>query len=198
MTIDTPDAHVTLVYDDVRRLGRIRLIEGDPMKCPPISKLGFDPLDKIPDLSEFTDMVQMRAVPIKALLLDQTFSAGVGNWVADEVLYHAKIHPAHYTNVLTDEECERLRDMIHYVCHTSAEVDADSNRFPEHWLFRYRWGKGKRDGKGLLPNGQKISYETVSTIAISKNDEHFRLTFEPGWWPNECFRSGGSKAAQEK
>jgi formamidopyrimidine-DNA glycosylase len=160
LTFETPDSHITLAYDDVRRLGRIRLVDGDPMKELPISKLGFDPLHNLPGLSEFTQMVQRRAVPIKALLLDQSFSAGVGNWVADEVLWHAKIHPGHYTNVLTDEECKEIHEKLSYVCRVATEVDADSSKFPDHWLFLHRWGKGK--GKSQLPDGNTISFETVN------------------------------------
>jgi formamidopyrimidine-DNA glycosylase len=168
LTFETPDAQITYVYDDVRRLGRIRLVEGDPMKSPPISKLGFDPLHRIPDLREFTEMVQNRSVPVKALLLDQAFSAGVGNWLADEILWHAKIHPAHYTNALSNDECKRLRDNIDYVCRFAAEVNADSSKFPDNWLFLHRWNKGK-EGKNVLPDGRKITHETVSS------DLHWRL-----------------------
>ncbi|KAM3589170.1 hypothetical protein VKS41_000048 [Umbelopsis sp. WA50703] len=159
LEFETDDAHITLVYDDVRRLGRIRLVEGDPMKSPPLSKLGFDPLQNMPELSKFTEMVQKRAVPVKALLLDQAFSAGVGNWIADEVLWNAKIHPAHYSNELTDEECERLHENILYVCRAAADADADWEKFPKHWLFMHRWSKGK--GEVILPDGNKLSYETV-------------------------------------
>jgi formamidopyrimidine-DNA glycosylase len=56
-------------------LGRLRLIAGDPLLCEPISKLGFDPLQNLPDLDDFTTRIGKRAVPIKALLLDQAFSA---------------------------------------------------------------------------------------------------------------------------
>lgn len=159
LTFETPHSHITLAYDDARRLGRVRLVEGDPMKELPISKLGFDPLHNLPALSEFTQMVQRRAVPIKALLLDQSFSAGVGNWVADEVLWHAKIHPGHYTNILTDKECETIHEKLSYVCRVAAEVDADSRKFPDNWLFLHRWSKGK--GKSQLPDGNTISFETV-------------------------------------
>ncbi|KAG2186362.1 hypothetical protein INT43_002800 [Umbelopsis isabellina] len=159
LEFDTDDAHITFVYDDVRRLGRIRLVEGDPMKSLPLSKLGFDPLQNMPDIPTFTEMVKKRAVPIKALLLDQAFSAGVGNWVADEVLWNAKIHPAHYTNELSDEECERLHENILYVCRAAADADADWEKFPKHWLFMHRWSKGK--GEVILPDGNKLSYETV-------------------------------------
>ena len=36
----------------------------------------------MPDLDNFKNGVLRRSCPIKALLLDQSFSAGVGNWVA--------------------------------------------------------------------------------------------------------------------
>jgi len=38
----------------------------------------------MPDLADFGSRVLKRACPIKALLLDQSFSAGVGNWVAGD------------------------------------------------------------------------------------------------------------------
>ena len=37
---------------------------------------------------------------------------------------------------------------------------ADSENFPENWLFKYRWGKGKKEAS-VLPNGEKISFVTV-------------------------------------
>lgn len=38
---------------------------------------------------------------------------------------------------------------------------ADSSKFPEDWLFKHRWGKGKKDSLTTLPNGAKITYLTV-------------------------------------
>lgn len=70
-----------LAFLDVRRLGRIRL-RASPLTEPPISELGFDPILSMPSLEDFTPLVLKRSCPVKALLLDQSFSAGVGNWVA--------------------------------------------------------------------------------------------------------------------
>jgi len=70
-----------LAFLDARRLGRIRLC-AEPLSEPPISELGFDPILSMPSLDEFTPQVLKRKAPIKAVLLDQSFSAGVGNWVA--------------------------------------------------------------------------------------------------------------------
>lgn len=38
---------------------------------------------------------------------------------------------------------------------------ADSEKFPEDWLFKHRWGKGKKNQASVLPNGNKIVFLTV-------------------------------------
>lgn len=114
----------------------------------------------MPSFDIFSQLVLRRAVPIKALLLDQSFSAGVGNWVADEVLYQAKIHPAQYTNTLTTDELLALYEKIKYVCETAVNVEADASKFPADWLMTYRWNKGKKTNK-TLPNGLLLEFETV-------------------------------------
>ncbi|KAI7868318.1 hypothetical protein BDF14DRAFT_1874659 [Spinellus fusiger] len=150
---------ILMAFSDPRRLGRLRLVEGDPLQQMPISKLGFDPLMNLPDKMTFAGLVQKRAVPIKSLLLDQGFSAGVGNWVADEILYHARIHPAHYSHALTLEQCYTIREEMERVCRVAVEAEADSSLYPEDWLMTYRWNKGK--GKVSLPNGHALAFVTV-------------------------------------
>ncbi|KAI8068707.1 DNA glycosylase/AP lyase [Gongronella butleri] len=158
---DENDAPMVMAFCDARRLGRLRLLDGDPMKQEPISKLGFDPLQNLPDDDAFHTMVTKRAVPIKALLLDQAFSAGVGNWIADEILYHARVHPAQYANTLTEKQCKTIREQMVYVCELAVESEADESILPDHWLMTYRWNKGKGKGKGKLPNGHTLAFETV-------------------------------------
>ena len=79
-----------LVMTDGRRLGRIRL-RTDPRAEAPISALGFDALLGLPSPAHFAELLAERGAPMKAVLLDQSFAAGVGNWIADEVLYQARI-----------------------------------------------------------------------------------------------------------
>ena len=79
----------------------------------------------------------------------------------DEILYHAKIHPEQYSNTLSDEQIKELNSSMHYVCDTSVDLLADSEKFPEHWLFKHRWGKGKKNQPSVLPNGEKIVFLTV-------------------------------------
>lgn len=79
----------------------------------------------------------------------------------DEILYHSKIHPEQYSNTLTDGQIRQLHTSIDYVCTTSVEVLADSEQFPEDWLFKHRWSKGKKNQTSALPNGNKIVFLTV-------------------------------------
>ena len=56
-----------------------------------LATLGPEPLEI--SLEEFTERLKKRKTRMKALLLNQTFVAGIGNIYADEILYAAKVHP---------------------------------------------------------------------------------------------------------
>jgi formamidopyrimidine-DNA glycosylase len=83
------------------------------------------------------------------------------------VLYQAAIHPEQYSNTLPKSALKTLHEKIHSVTTVAAAVLGDSSKFPEDWLFSYRWGKGSRGKKGgkeennVLPNGEKIIHITV-------------------------------------
>lgn len=78
---DMPSSLTEIAFVDARRLGRIRLCQS-PMDEPPICDLGFDPILSMPSLEDFSALLLKRTCPVKALLLDQSFSAGIGNWLA--------------------------------------------------------------------------------------------------------------------
>jgi len=80
LTLDTG----CLIYTDPRQFGRI-LWNHD------LSRLGPEPLDI--SLGEFQARVKSRKTSIKALLLNQTFLAGMGNIYVDETLFAARVHP---------------------------------------------------------------------------------------------------------
>ena len=83
-------------------------------------------------------------------------------WVhRDEIMYDAKIHPEQYSNTLTPAQIKQLHKSIHYICSFAVDNLADSSKFPEEWLFKHRWGKGKKDSSTTLPNGSKFVYLTV-------------------------------------
>lgn len=141
-----------------RRLGRIRLLD-DPENEPPVSALGFDPLLEMPDPDEFAERLARRKVTLKGLLLDQRFAAGGGNWIADEVLYQAKLDPRRRASELEPEEARRLRTKLVAVIAKAVAVDADKARFPGSWLFHHRWGK---DSDSVTARGERIEHATIA------------------------------------
>jgi formamidopyrimidine-DNA glycosylase len=147
----------TLAIADGRRLGRIRLRQ-DPATEPPLAGLGFDALRGLPPPARFRALARTRGVPVKALLLDQSFAAGVGNWIADEVLYQARIAPRRSARSLTDAELDRLRGRLRAVVRTAVRVGADGDRFPRAWLFHRRWDRRP----GVSARGHAIRWETIA------------------------------------
>lgn len=156
---------VEVAFVDARRLGRIGLVE-----CPaeeirqnsPLKENGPDPVvDKdVVTVEWLAELLGKKKVPVKALILDQANISGVGNWVADEVLYQARIHPEQYSNTFGEGQIKKLHDALIDVCTTACETLADSSKFPDTWLMKYRWDKGKKDAN-VLPNGNKITHITV-------------------------------------
>jgi len=147
-----------LVMTNARRLGRIRLLQS-PLEEAPIAKLGFDPLLNMPDLTEFEMLVRARKTTLKGLLLNQAFAAGVGNWIADEVLYQARLSPTRKTNVLAGDEIKALRNALEAVVKKAVCVDADKKRFPKSWLFHHRWGQVEGS---KTQNNESIEYIKVA------------------------------------
>ena len=143
-----------LVMTDARRLGRLLLREA-PREEPPVSRLGFDPLLALPAPREFARRLAARSVAVKSLLLDQGFAAGVGNWIADEVLYQARIDPRRRARDLDGREAKRLRAVLRRVVETAVSVDAQSDRYPAGWLFHRRWG---RRAEATTARGEAIEH----------------------------------------
>lgn len=110
----------------------------DPLNEPPISELGKDSYTELPEEQAFCEMMSAQRRSIKAVLLDQGVLCGIGNWVADEVLYQAKLYPEMRACDLEEEEMKSLRTAIKDVLAKAVEVDADAARLPTEWLFHYR------------------------------------------------------------
>lgn len=146
-----------IAFTDGRRLGRLWIGES-PETDKRVAALGPDAYRDLPGQQDFDAAIGRRKAPIKAVLLDQSVIAGIGNWIADEVLYQARIAPARAASDLSSAEYKRLRAAIVEVLDRAVSVDADYERFPETWLFHHRWG-GKRGADRI--GGREIVRETV-------------------------------------
>lgn len=143
-------------FTDKRRFATVRLLD-DPASVPPISALGPDALLEPMNEVEFFNSLRKKKMAIKPLLLDQSFISGIGNWVADEVLYQARIHPSQNAASLSKDESSRLLKCIKEVLEKAVEVGADSSQYPSSWIFHSR---EKKPGKAFV-DGKTIDFITV-------------------------------------
>jgi formamidopyrimidine-DNA glycosylase len=152
-----------LCFSDARRFGRVRL-QHDPPNEPPVSQLGFDVLDALPPLKILAELLSRRRAPVKAVLLDQSLFAGVGNWIADEVLYQAGVAPHRPAASLTRDEVARLRTRLSAVVRHAVKVGADSERFPRTWLFHRRWDAKQPPGAPEVIRRETIAGRTAAWV----------------------------------
>ena len=99
------DSGARLFYRDSRKFGRIWLVED---VAPVLARLGPEPLSDDFTPAGLGQRLAGRQAAIKALLLDQSIIAGVGNIYADEALFRAGVHPLRSGGSLTGDEWEKL------------------------------------------------------------------------------------------
>lgn len=142
-----------LVFTDPRMFGRVQFHHG---KQPPVWWTGIAPaiLSSAFSVAAVTGFLRRRArSPIKAVLLMQERFPGIGNWMADEILWRAAIHPRRPAGSLNPAEVKTLWRESRRVCRLALDKIAgrgdtlppDLNvNIPESWLFRHRWRAGGR------------------------------------------------------
>jgi len=99
-------------FRDPRKLGAVWLVEDNNSI---VGRLGPEPLEAGFTPQLLAQRLANRTAPIKALLSDQTFIAGIGNMYADEALFAAGVHPLRSGGSLSSEEVERLHSTIQQV-----------------------------------------------------------------------------------
>jgi formamidopyrimidine-DNA glycosylase len=103
-----------LYFNDQRVFGWIKLVpQVEVLRDTLIARLGPEPLTPNFELKGFAAVLARHPrSPIKAVILDQSTVAGVGNIYADESLHLAKIHPATLAGQLTTAQVKRLYQAI--------------------------------------------------------------------------------------
>jgi len=148
----------TLVFQDSRLFGRVLFAESPAApkwwaKLPPeLLSSGFT-------VKELDAFLKRRArAPLKAVLLMQERFPGIGNWMADEILWRAAIHPAQPAGSLDAAKTKTLYREIRIVCREALRIiGKDFSDPPDSWLFPHRWQKG-----GTCPRtGAKLQHATI-------------------------------------
>jgi formamidopyrimidine-DNA glycosylase len=132
-----------LVFHDPRQFGRVQFHTGKAR--PEVwAKLPPQVMEAAFSAERVGDVLRRHAKqPLKALLLDQRYFPGIGNWMADEVLWQARLHPNTPAGVLNKKDAGALHRWLRKVSKVALEtVGEDWSDPPKNWLFRHRWKSG--------------------------------------------------------
>ena len=133
-----------LVFTDSRQFGRVRFHHGQKKPdwwntaVPEIVSPEFD--------QQFVDQFlnRHRKAPIKSVLLLQSGFSGIGNWMADEILWRSKVLPSKRTGKVTRRERAAIFRATKFVVRRSLEtLGKDFSDPPKNWLIHQKW---KRNG----------------------------------------------------
>jgi formamidopyrimidine-DNA glycosylase len=139
--------------------------------------LGTDALDI--SVSQLTAKLMGKKALVKPLLLDQANVAGIGNWIVDEVLFQARIHPETRGTQLDEAAVERLHQAIGLVLNTAIEHEAVYGRFPKSFLIHAReWDESPHADQGTHKSCPVCSNE-IQLTRVGGRATYFCLTCQP-------------------
>lgn len=149
---------LTLIFRDSRQFGCLRWWQdsGKPTWWP-------DHLPQ-PHEEEFTleyfrnALAAHRRLAIKPALLLQKHFPGIGNWMADEILWRARIRPQTLVGSLGSRRLVRLHEEMVFVSEWAlAQIGQTLGDPPASWLFPHRW----KDGGSCPQTGQPLRRITL-------------------------------------
>ena len=147
-----------LVFSDPRQFGRVHFHEGRNIpewwaKLPPAVTSPEFTLELV------KAFLKRRArLAVKAALLVQTAFPGVGNWMADEILWQARVDPRVLCGKLSSKQTAALWRTAREVCKVAlATIGKDFSDPPEDWLIHQRWS-----AQGICPrDGLQLKTATI-------------------------------------
>ncbi len=116
-----------LNYNDQRLFGWLYYVDRLD-EVPYLTTIGPEPLESDFTLDDFFERIGRRVSPIKTLLMDQHFIAGIGNIYASEILYASRIHPQRRANTLNQKQISRLHRSIVKILNEAVESRGTSMR----------------------------------------------------------------------
>ena len=128
-----------LLYNDQRRFGQIRIVNA-LSEIKHFNILGPEPFSKEFDPAFMHAAFQKTARPVKSLLLDHTFVAGIGNIYACEILFRSRVSPQRLASQISRKEARAIHRFI-------LEVLKEAITYRGSSLRNYRDGAGQ---KGLF------------------------------------------------
>ncbi len=161
-----------LRYFDDKTMGQLYLTDALE-RVPDFAQLGPEPFDI--SREQFRERLRPYRGEIKGILTRGEFLAGIGNAYADEILWHAKLHPFRKRTQLTAEETNRLYDALQTTLREAialvrAEMSETIQREPRNFLKVHL-----RTGEACPRCGT-----TISEIRAQQRITNFCRACQPG------------------
>ena len=150
---------IIMGYNDPRKFSRIHYLEDRDQY---IHDLGLGPDALKVTWKKFQQIMNGKKGQLKALLLDQSLLAGVGNLYADEICYQARLHPASKLDKLSPEELKTVYQCLHDILQKAVDLEAYYKVYPADWFWT--WREKNKTG----PNG-----ESVKTIKVGGRTTYY-------------------------
>ena len=135
----------TLEFSDLRKFGKIVLVDADKLKeLKEIKKLGVDAIDKEFTFDKFNGILEKRKNKmIRDILMDQNLIAGIGNIYMSEILFDAGILPSRAAEKINTSERKKLYNSIKKILKKAVKLRGTSD-------------SDYRDTSGAPGNFQKV------------------------------------------
>ena len=117
-----------IIYNDPRRFGFFKIINGKKELNHFFSKLGPEPFSKFFNYSYLLKSFKNKKKNIKNFLLDQKFVSGIGNIYASEILYYSGIDPFKEANKIAKHEYKKIINFSKIVLQDSIKKGGSSIR----------------------------------------------------------------------
>ncbi len=125
-----------VLYNDQRRFGQLRIIK-DPSEVKYFNVLGPEPFDKNFNALYIFQQTRKSRRPIKNLLLDHTFVAGLGNIYACEILFCCRLNPKRSAGRITRSQAQDIHEK-------TVDVLKEAIRYRGSSMRNYRDGSGQK------------------------------------------------------
>ena len=167
--------NLRLVYNDPRRFGFFQIIKNTNLLKKRFSHLGPEPFNSIFNLDYVYSFFKKKEKNIKNFLLDQSFTSGVGNIYASEILFLSEIDPEKKGKLISKYECNKIvinskRILLNAINKGGSSIRNFRNILGSHGSFQKNFKVYQREGlncKRLKCNG------IIKKKVISKRSTFF-------------------------
>lgn len=157
-------AQEILYFNDQRKFGWIKLMSPSELKDSQ-SNLGLDIFDPEFSPQYILDQLKKSRRPVKVMLLDQNFFAGIGNIYANDALFLAGLHPKTPSNKITLKQAKLIHKFLIEIMKQSVLAGGSTAKDNKYLRPDGTFGKNQfffrvyeRKGEPCLKCGTKIEY----------------------------------------